>query len=154
MLEDVCACHGDVHREPRGPQRPGELEKLARVIGGTFSREDDAVVAGVLALEPQPMERVPDEWMEPVQRGCKATASCTPASTRRTWASSCSNTSRRFRSGQHEASSGSKITGRTTPQVSGMAETPLWTSSTFRRIENFRRSDVEHAHPVVPDQPT
>ena len=72
MLEDVRPRHRDVHREPRRPHRPGELEKLAGVVGGTFSREDDAVVAGVLALEPQPMERVPDEWVEPVQGGRKA----------------------------------------------------------------------------------
>ena len=131
MLQDVRPRHGDVHREPRRPHRSGQLEQLARVIGGTFSGEDDAVVTGVLALEPQPMERVPGQGVEPVQSGREAAgqleARVEPPDVGQLVQQ---HQPTRCWSGQLGASSGSRMTGRTTPQVSGIGVAPLWSSST------------------------
>ncbi len=60
------------HRH-RGGQRYGaesssDLQQLGGIVAGPLAGQDDAIVAGQLAFDAQPPQRVPGERMEPIER--------------------------------------------------------------------------------------
>ena len=126
-------------------EAPGDLQQVPGVIAGSGAGQQDDVVAGALALDPHPTRGEPGQRVEPVQSAGRRAMAWVRQSSRWTCASSCRRTSRRRSAASRVGLAGSRTTGRSQPQVIGMAARMAAEQGHAARQAELRRQVAQEA---------